>query len=123
MIVFKGEFINNDPIEGIFYYNNGIKISECKVLNINSTISDTNIICDKYLVGNNILLFHDDGSLKFEGNLLKNRNFFNPRVKTDIIVIDNIEYKIKFGSGCFYEKGKLFPKYEFDFYENEKKRN
>ena len=122
MIVFNGEFINNDPIEGIFYYDNGIKISECKVLNIKSTISDDNIICDKYLVGNNILLFHDDGSLKFEGNLLKNRNFFNPRVKTDVIVIDNIEYKIRFGSGCYYEKGKLFPKYEFDFYENEKKK-
>ena len=122
MIIFNGEFSNNDPISGIFYYKNGIKMTECKVLNIKSTISDTNIISDKYLIGNSILFFHDDGSIKFEGNLLKTRNVFNSRVKTDVIVIDNIEYKVKFGSGYYYEKGKLFPKFEFDFYENEKKK-
>ena len=122
MIIFNGEFINNEPISGIFYYKNGIKMTECEVLNIKNTITDNNIICDKYLIGNNILFFHDDGSIKFEGNLLKTRNVFNSRVKTDVIVIDNIEYKIKYGSGYYYEKGKLFPKFEFDFYENEKKK-
>ena len=74
MIIFNGEFSNNDPISGIFYYKNGIKMTECEVFNIKSTISDTNIISDKYLIGNSILFFHDDGSIKFEGNLLKTRN-------------------------------------------------
>ena len=122
MIVFNGVFNNNNPIKGIFYYKNGIKMTECEVLNIKSTISDTDIISDRYLIGDNIIFFHDDGSIKFEGNLLKNRNVFNSRVKTDVIVLDNIEYKIKFGKGNYYEKGKLFPKYEFDFYDNEKKK-
>ena len=116
MIIFDGKFVENEPISGKFYYKNGIKITECDILNMNNNSKD------KYLIGNEIVIYHEDGSIKFEGNLLKIRNVFNSRVKTDIITINGLEYKIKFGKGFYYEKGKLFPKYEFDFYNNEKKK-
>jgi antitoxin component YwqK of YwqJK toxin-antitoxin module len=118
IIIFNGSFENNEPNKGIFYYENGVKIADCEVINYYNIINDK----DRYLVGDNIILFYDDGSLKFEGNLLKNKNIFNSRVKTDSIFIENKEYKIKYGSGAYYEKGKLFPKFEFQFYENEKKK-
>lgn len=123
MIIFDGVFSNNEPLSGKFYYNNGIKISECEVITFdNELINSNSIYKDRYLIGDDILLFHDDGSIKFEGNLLKKRNVFNSRVKTDNIIINNIDYKIRFGKGSYYEKGKLFPKFEFDFYDNEKKK-
>lgn len=122
-VIFNGIFINNEPNKGKFYHENGVKLVECDVLTINNFLmNNEDIYTDRYLIGDNIILFHDDGSLKFEGNLLKNRNIFNSRVKTDSIFIENKEYKIKYGTGAYYEKGKLFPKFEFQFYENEKKK-
>ena len=122
MIVFKGKFLDNEPSKGIFYYDNGVKLVEGEVLIFENLLMNDTMYRDRYIIGNNIILFHDDGSLKFEGNLLRNKNVFNSRVKTDNIFINNIEYKIKYGKGAYYEKSKLFPKFEFDFYENEKKK-
>ena len=123
MIIFRGEFSKNEPVKGIFYYKNGIKLVEGEVIVYeNVLMNNENIYKERYIVGDNIILFHDDGSLKFEGNLLRGKNVFNSRVKTDNIFINNIEYKIKYGKGAYYEKSKLFPKFEFDFYENEKKK-
>ena len=122
MIIFNGEFLENEPYKGVFYYNNGVKIMEGEVLTYNNLLMNNNIYSDRYLVGNDIILFHDDGSLKFEGNLLKDKSVFNSRVKTDSIFIEDKEYKIKYGTGAYYEKGKLFPKFEFEFYDNGKKK-
>ena len=91
---------------------------EGEVLTYNNLLNNK----DRYLVGNNILLFHDDGSLKFEGNLLKDKNIFNSKLKIDSIFIENKEYKIKYGTGSYYDKGKLFPKFMFEFYDNGKKK-
>lgn len=123
MAIFNGEFLKNEPHKGIFYYKNGIKLLEGEVLIFNNLLmNNEEYYKDRYLVGDDIVLFHDDGSLKFEGNLLKNKSVFNSRVKTDSIFIENKEYKIKYGSGAYYEKGNLFPKFEFEFYNNDKKK-
>ena len=72
MIIFDGVFSNNEPLSGKFYYNNGIKISECDVITFdNELINSNSIYKDRYLIWRQILLFHDDGSIKFEGNLIK----------------------------------------------------
>lgn len=123
IIIFNGEFFKNEPYKGVFYYKNGVKLLEGEVLTFNNLLmyNEENYI-DRYLVGDDIILFHDDGSLKFEGDLLRQKSVFNSRVKTDSIFIEDKEYKIKYGTGAYYEKGKLFPKFEFEFYDNGKKK-
>ena len=90
-LTIKGKFLDNEPSKGIFYYNNGVKLVEGEVLIFENLLMNDTMYRDRYIIGNNIILFHDDGSLKFEGNLLRDKNVFNSRVKTDNIFINNIE--------------------------------
>jgi hypothetical protein len=122
LILFDGIFLENTPSEGIFYYDNGVKLGNLKVLVNTNLVRNEEFSKERYLVGNDVVLYHDDGSLKFNGDLLKEKSTFNSKLKIDSIFIENIEYKIKYGKGAYYDRNKLFPKFEFDFYDNEKKK-